>query len=258
MATNPIDPIDQDIDIPPAPPEGIYDADFRNKVIALLAWFKTMAIQFTTFIEKLNIWTNQVNNLSQKIEAAAAVGELVNYTGEHVEGNSYSPPTIVSKDGIFYQALRTTDTTPPSADWTKIEIVKGKIEASPFTVVKRDGEGKIKVADAIEGNEAATLGQLFLKSDALYRDETSNREFDVIYSSDSEARIIIIWFNISGTSTKYFAIDIEIAGVVYSFDGVGSESQRDAVATVFIPKNTTFKVSSGQNAPELTKWVEVY
>jgi len=56
-----INKIQQNVTIPPAPPTGLYDADFQNKVNALLAWFNTHAVEETTFIEKLNVFVNEVN-----------------------------------------------------------------------------------------------------------------------------------------------------------------------------------------------------
>jgi len=99
----------------PTPPDPTEPRDsFVEKAINVWNWLKGSVSYFNNIVT----WIN--NTVLPKAEAAVLAGNLVNYTGEHVEGNSYSPPTVVSKDGVFYQALQTTNTTPPSADWKHI------------------------------------------------------------------------------------------------------------------------------------------
>ncbi len=88
-----INEIQQDVTIPPAPPTGLYDADFQNKINALLAWFNTHAVEETTFIEKLNLFVNEVNGAIPLVNNGLPVSE---YTGS--PNNTFMVADAVADD----------------------------------------------------------------------------------------------------------------------------------------------------------------
>ncbi len=118
-----VNEIQQDITIPPAPPTGLYDADFQNKVNSLLAWFNTHAVEETTFIEKLNAFVLELNGVLPSVNAAASMADLTQYRGEW--GAQGTPTTIntgesVSIGNTFYVSKIDGNTdSPPSVNWVE-------------------------------------------------------------------------------------------------------------------------------------------
>ena len=185
---------------------------------------------------QINTFVPEFTALIPTICAAANIADLSQYKGEW---GSTDTPTAINKgesvsvgDTFYVSKIDGNTDTPPSANWATREA----------------GYGKTEIDNMVFGMNTTRY------------DETTNRALGVTYTNPSSTKPmkVLVFFNITGTTTKYQSVNITTGdGVVIEHLGVGSDAQPDNIAEFWVMPGETYLVESGYNSPGLRKWIEI-